>query len=93
MEMKELAVLLPQCPALSEMYLFENKIGDQGAGRLAEALLQCPALSSVDFSKTKLDLKEYRVSENNGEANNKIVHHGEANHKIVRSSTSSRTWS
>ena len=46
--------MLPQCPALSELDLGGNQIGDQGAGRLAEVLPQCRALSELDLSSNEI---------------------------------------
>jgi hypothetical protein len=50
--MKEYRVL-PQCPALSELDLQGNRIGDQGAG-LAGVPPQCPALSYLNLSSNEI---------------------------------------
>jgi hypothetical protein len=51
---ERLAGVLAQCPALSELYLDGNQIGDQGAGNIARILPQCPALSTLDLESNQI---------------------------------------
>jgi Ran GTPase-activating protein (RanGAP) involved in mRNA processing and transport len=46
--------MLPQCPALSVVYLGGNDIGDAGVGRLAGVLPQCPALFRLSLGGNPL---------------------------------------
>ena len=42
------------CPALVHLYLTGNRIGDIGAGRLAEVLKQCEALVTLDLGRNEV---------------------------------------
>ncbi len=42
--------MLPQCPALQVLILYDNEICAEGAGILAGVLSQCPSLSLLNLS-------------------------------------------
>jgi Ran GTPase-activating protein (RanGAP) involved in mRNA processing and transport len=49
-----LAVVLPQCLALSHLELWVNDIGQVGVGRLADVLPHCPALFRLSLGGNPL---------------------------------------